>query len=183
MAISCNLNNSVLKTSFCGYALNSVKDLYLANKNDVDEISYDTDGAVSAVTLADSAKWNRIEPSTDSASYTDALAVIDGGGKYRTHTVTFSMAGDYTPAMVSVVDALSLGEFVAVARLASGSFVLLGSKAVGLTADEVQNIGAGSATEFSGVQVTLSADVTVTSAPLSAEAITALEANVAEALK
>lgn len=183
MAISCTLNKSILKTSSCGYALNSVKDLYLANRQDVEDIAYATDGAVSAVTLSETAKWAHIMPATDSASFSDALAVLDGGGAYRTHTVSFRIAGEYTPAMVAVLDALSLGEYVVVARLASGTFVLLGSEAVGLTANNASNVGAGSATEFSGIEVEMSGDLTQSAAPLSAEAITALEANLYEALE
>lgn len=182
MAIKCTLNNSVLKASSCGYALQSVKDIYLANRTDVTDIAYDTDGTISAVTLADSAKWAHIQPATDSASFSDALAVIDGGGAYRTHSVSFNIAGEYSGPMVAVVDALSLGEYVVVARLASGSFILLGSEAVGLTATNVTNTGAASATEFSGIQVEMSGDLTQSAAPLAAEAITALEANLYDAL-
>lgn len=178
MAISCKLNQSVLKTNSCGYALNSVKDLYFANREDIAEIKYDEQGAVTAVTLNESAKWSRIMPAEGSASYTDALGVIDGGGKYRTQTVSFRIASEYTTEMVDVLNALSLGEFVIVATLASGTFVLLGSEAVGLTANTANNVGAGSATEFSGMEFEMSGDLTVASAPLTEQAITALKANV-----
>jgi hypothetical protein len=183
MAISCSLNKSILRTSSCGYSLNSVKDLYLANREDIESIDYAETGEVENIALKAEAKFSHIMPATDSASFTDALTKLDGGGSYRTQTISFKITGDYTPAMVAVVDALSLGEFVGVARLASGVFVMLGSEAVGLTADTVTNTGAATASDFSGIEVVLSGDLTVSSAPLSEAAITAMEGNIYEALK
>ena len=189
MALNCKLEKSILKENFCGYSLNSVKTIYLANKNDITAIEravpsgstsaqYGTE--VKTITLEASAKWAKIEPSTNSASFSDSLNTIDGGGKYRTHTLNFSIAGEYTPEMVDNLDNLSLGEFVAVAELASGTMILLGSESVGLVATNVTNTGSGSATEFSGIQVEMSADLTVSAAPLSAEAIAALKEKIAE---
>ena len=189
MAINCTLNKSILRTSSCGYSLNSVKDLYLANREDIKDIKYAETGEVESVIFKtvpegeEAPKWAHIMPATDSASFTDALTKLDGGGSYRTQTISFKITGDYTPAMVAVVDALSLGEFVGVARLASGVFVMLGSEAVGLTADTVTNNGAATASDFSGIEVVLSGDLTVSSAPLSEAAITEMEANIYEALK
>jgi hypothetical protein len=163
----------------------------LANRNDVKSIERgkpaDVTGETCAeeiisVELAENAKWAHIQPATNSASFTDALTVLDNGGAYRTHSVSFSVAGAYTPQMVCVVDALSLGEYVAVARLASGNYILLGTDAVGLTADSVTNTGAASASEASGIAVEMSADVTVSAAPLSVAAIEALEANLADSI-
>ena len=190
MALSCNLTNSILKTSACGYSMQKVVDLFLVNRNDVTAIERvkpegaKTDGAeeVSAITLTAEAKWAHIQPSTNSASFTDALTVLDNGGAYRTHTVSFSINGAYSPDMVAVVNALSLGEYCAVAQLASGEYILLGSHAVGLAATAVTNTGAASAGEASGIAVEMSADVTVAAAPLAEAAIKALTENVAEAL-
>lgn len=190
MAISCNLQNSILRTSSCGYSMQKVVDLYLVNRNDVESIAYakpegaKSEGAeeVTAITLDEAAKWAHIQPAVNSASFTDALTKLDNGGAYRTHTVSFSIAGAYSADMVAVVNALSLGEYCAVAQLASGEFILLGSHSVGLAATSVTNTGAASAGEASGIAVEMAADVTVAATPLAAEAVDALKAAVAEAL-
>lgn len=188
MAISCNLQNSILKTSSCGYSMQKVTDLYLVNRNDVETIEREKpenakgDGAeeIKAITLGADAKWARIQPATNSASFSDALTVLDNGGAYRTHTVSFSIAGSYTADMVGVLNALSLGEYCVVAALANDEHILLGSQNVGLVATSATNTGAASAGDASGIAVEMSADVTVAAAPLSAAAVTALKAAVAE---
>lgn len=185
---NCLLQNSILKASTCGYALQSVKDIYLANKNDISAITYSTTTGetcsqeVATVDFKDGAKWARIEPATNSASFTDTFTRLDNGGAYRTHAVSFSIVGNYTPEMVCVVDQLSLGEYIVVAALASGNHVMLGTPEVGLTATAVTNTGAASASDASGLSVEMSADVAQAAVPLSAEAIDALKANLAEAL-
>ena len=188
--VNCKLEKSILKSTSCGYTLQSVKTIYLANKADVESIvlakpkemsgATDCGVEVSTITLDEMAKWNKIDPSTNSASFTDSLQVIDNGGKYRQHTLSFSITGAYDAQMGCNQDMLSLGEFVAVVELSSGAMIMLGNEHVGLTATSVTNTGSGSATEFSGIQVEMSADLTVSAAPLSAEAIAAIKANLAE---
>lgn len=186
MALSCNLQNSILKTSSCGYSLQSVKDIYLVSRSEVESVTRSTGTTcsqeISAITLKETAKWAHIEPAKNSASFSDSLTKLDNGGSNRVHTLSFSIAGAYTPEMVCVVDALSLGEYVGVARLASGNFVMLGSENVGLEATTVTNQGAASASDFSGVQVEMTAEIGETSSPLSAEAIEALLGNLADSI-
>lgn len=187
MAISCNLQNSILKTSSCGYSMQKVTDLYLVNRNDVSAITRVEEATggeeVTAITLVDDAKWSRIQPATNSASFSDALTVLDNGGAYRTHTVSFSIAGSYTPAMVGVLNALSLGEYLVVAALANDEAILLGSQNVGLVATSATNTGAASAGDASGIAVEMAADVTVAAAPLAAEFFATLKNNVNEAIE
>ena len=190
MALKCKLEKSILKKDSCEYTLNSVKEVYLASIDDVTKITRETPSGmtgttdcgveVSEITLGDGAKWAKIMPSTNSANFQDNLMTIDAGGKYRHQILNFSINGAFDAQMQCNLDNLSLGEYVAIVRLASGNYILLGDEAVGLTATACNNTGAGSATEFSGIQVTMEADVTVSAAPLSEKAITALKQAIAE---
>lgn len=177
---NCLLNRDRLRSTACGYSLNQVVDIYLANKDDVTSIEIgkpesmtgatDCGQEVTAITLAASKKFYHIEPSKDSASFTDALTVGDSGSKYRVQTLNFSIGGDYDAAAVCDIDALSLGRFVAVAKLSSGNYILLGRN-VPLEATQADLIGSADATGFNGIQVVLSANTTEPAYPLSAEAI------------
>ena len=112
MAISCSLNKDLLRTNTCGYSLPEVKDIYVANFSDVTSapVEYDCESGVSvtAITLANSAKFYHIEPAKNSVTFTDELVVEDNGNKYRTHTITFNLTGKYDKDMVCPVDALAL---------------------------------------------------------------------------
>lgn len=186
MALSCSINKSILKTTSCGYSLQSVQDVFLANRADVTKVerTIGTGGTcsqeIASITLAPEAKWSHFQVAKNTASFADTLTKLDNGGSYRTHSLSFSIANAYSPEMVCIVDGLSLGNFIGVARLASGNFVMLGSENVGLEATTVTNQGAASSSDFSGIQVELSADLGETSSPLSAEAIEELLGNVYE---
>lgn len=169
---NCTLNKNLLKGNSCAYVLNEVKDLYLINYNDVTEagLDYDCESGVtvSGITLASGATgFAHIEPTKNSVSYTDELVVEDSGAKYRTHTVTFGLPGNYDKDMVCSVDALSLGRFFAVVKTASGQYLALGRTA-GLEASE-QSIAGGS--DNNGITVTLTANVAETAVPLSDAAV------------
>lgn len=180
MALDCKINSNILKSAGCAYVLQSVVDIYLINKEDISGITYSEDGTeVSAFTLAGEAKIYHIEPAKNSASFSDALAVTDVS-KYRTHSLTFSINSNYDGQMVKNVHALSLGEFVAVAKLANGTFVMLGNENVGLAATAVTNTGAASATEASGVAVEMSCDIDIEALPLADAAEEAFLGQVSE---
>ena len=177
---NCTLNRDRLKSTSCGYSLNQVVEIYLANYEDVTSVEIgkpasmtgetDCGMEVTSITMAAGKKFYKIEPNKDSASFTDALTPGDAGSKYRVQTLNFSIGGAYDPASVCDIEALSLGRFVAVARLSSGNYILLGNK-VPLEATQADLIGSADATGFSGIQVVLSANVTESAFPLSAEAI------------
>ena len=171
MAISCSLNKDLLRTNTCGYSLPEVKDIYVANFSDVTSapVEYDCESGVSvtAITLANSAKFYHIEPAKNSVTFTDELVVEDNGNKYRTHTITFNLTGKYDKDMVCPVDALALGRFFVVVATADGEYLALG-RTVGLEASEQSVAGGG---DTNGITVTLSGNVTETAVPLNAAAI------------
>lgn len=162
MAI-CSLNKDLLKTSSCGYVLQSVTEIYLADNTDaVFGISTGETESLTGVTLGAEAKWYRIQAAKNTASFTDVLNITDSGNKYRTHTLSFSVTGTYDDEMREVVDGLSLGSYLAIAVFASGDAVLLGSPTAGLEATVVTNTGSASANEASGISVEMSTDLTTT---------------------
>lgn len=175
MAISCSLNKDLTKKESCGYVLQSVATIYLANAADVTFVTAEGDTYdVTGVTLAESAKWYRIEPAKNTASFNDTLNVTDSGNKYRTHSLSFSVIGTYSPEMQEALDQLSLGSYVALAVFASGDGVLLGTPDAGLEASTVTNAGSASATEASGISVEMSRDLTNSAYAFTKEEIDAM---------
>ena len=174
MAI-CLLNQSLTKNTQCSYSLPQIVELYIMNFSEVTGTTVTTN-EVTAITFAESAKVYKVEPAINSANWSDKLAVGASGNKYRIHTVGFS----YNAGMVSTVDALSLGKYLAVARMADGSYLLFGRN-TGLEADAdgVNNSGSGDATAEAGLVVNLTANTLEAALPLSDEAVTALLAKVA----
>lgn len=175
MALDCSLTNNILRTGSCDYVLQSVVDIYLMNKGEVSAVTVDAENtSISAISLDEAAKVYHIQPAKNTALFTDTLNVTDSGNRYRTHALSFSLSGKYDADMVKNLHALSVGEFIAVAKLASGDYIMLGDDSVGLQATSAVNTGAASATEASGISIEMSADLTVDAKPLTSEAITAL---------
>lgn len=171
MAISCSLNKDLLRKDTCGYSLPEITDIYLANFSEVTSapVNYDCESGVSVtgITLATGATFYHIEPAKNSVSFTDELVAEDNGNKYRTHTLTFNIAGKYDKDMVCPLDALSLGRFFVVVHTADDEYLALG-RAVGLEANSATLAGGG---DQNGITVTLTGNVTETAVPLNDEAI------------
>ena len=175
----CALNNDILKSTVCGYSLKQITELYLANFADVTtvEVGAPEEGEggveVKSITLAASKKFYKIEPEKDSATYNDDLMVGDGGSKYRSTTITWNIGGQYTPQMVDVLDALSLGRYIIVARLSDGTYIMFG-RLTAMEANAASLQSAAEATGFNGITVTFNNNTTESPIPLSAAAITKL---------
>lgn len=171
----CKLAKDILKSTACGYSLKQIVDLYLANYEDItaSTVGKPTEGdgvEVKTITLANQAKFYHIEPAKDTATYTDSLQVGDGGSKYRQTEITWNIAGTYTPNMVDILDALSLGRYAIVARLSDGSYVMFG-RLTPLEATVASLTSAAEATGFNGITVTFQNSTVESPLPLSAEAI------------
>lgn len=174
MAFNCSLNRDLLRSNTCGYSLPEVKDIYLANYADVtaSTVSASTDTGctgeeVASISLANSAKFYHIEPAKNSVTFEDSLVVEDSGNKYRTHSLTFTIAGQYNACMHLDLDALSLGRYFAVVVTADGQWLALG-RLTGLEAETATLQGGG---DTNGIQVVLSANTTESAVPLSTAAI------------
>lgn len=194
MAIDkCTLNKNLTKADFCGYSLKQIVNIYLANFDQVKNlessesagpeetlitVKTDTDGySISEIKTTETAKFAKIEPSKDSASYNDDLVIGGNGSKYRTHTITFSFNGAYDANLAMIVDSLSLGKFVAVLELTDGSAIMLGRKG-GLEATAVSSLSEAAADGQNGITVTLSANTTEAALVLAEGALDAVKAGI-----
>ena len=172
MALTCKLDHDMLRTSNCGYSLPEVTDIYLANFEDVhtEYASVESAGTneITAINfVGDNKKFYHIEPAKGSASFEDALVVEDNGTKYRTHTLTFNVTGQYTKERSWDFDNLSLGKYFAVVKTAEGNYLGLG-RITGLEAETATLAGGG---DSNGLQVVLSQNVTESAYPLSDAAV------------
>ena len=173
----CKLAQDLLRSSFCGYSLKQIVELYLANAEDVTAttVGAPTEGGgkgveVKTITMAASGKFYKGEPAKDSATFTDSLQVGDGGSKYRQSSITWNISGEYTPEMVDVIDSLSLGRFVIVAKLSDGNYVMFG-RLTPMEAETASLESAAEATGFNGITVTFTNSTVESPVPLSEDAI------------
>ena len=171
----CKLAQDILKSTFCGYSLKQIVELYIANAEDVTAttVGAPTEGKgveVKTITMANSAKWYKIQPAKDTATFTDSLQVGDGGSKYRQSSITWNISGEYTAQMVDILDALSLGRFVIVARLSDGSYVMFG-RLTPMEAETASLESAAEATGFNGITVTFTNSTVESPLPLSDDAV------------
>lgn len=172
----CKLSNDILRSTFCGYSLKQIVELYIANAEDVTATTVgapeEGEGGVEVktITLAAQAKFYKIEPAKDTATFTDSLQVGDGGSKYRQSSITWNISGEYTAEMVDVLDALSLGRFIIVARLSDGSYVMFG-RLTPMEAETASLESAAEATGFNGITVTFTNSTVESPVPLSSAAI------------
>lgn len=169
--MNCKLNRNILKSTSCGYQLNEIVTIYLANFDDVTATALGTDSggceSVSGITMASGATWFKIEPSKNSASFTDTLVVNDNGSKYRTHSLVFTTPGVYDACAHVDMDALSLGKYIAVVKQADGTYLMLGRLA-GLEASAAELSGGN---DGSGATYTLDGNQAESAIPLTDAAV------------
>lgn len=123
--MGCKLTSNITKEN-CNYSVAGIKALYLYNYDSENTYTADPDtAAITAITLADSAKAYKVDFVENTASFSDELAVNGNGGKYRTHTANFTLS-EYDYNILNQGDALSLGKFTAVVVDKSGRVVVLG---------------------------------------------------------
>lgn len=169
----CLISKGLTKDNACGYSLPKIVELYLANFSEVTGTTLtESKQEVATITMAQSAKWYKVEPAINSASWSDNLAVGANGNKYRIQTIGFSYSGAYDEDMADTVDAFALGKYIAVARMADGTYIMLGRQ-TGLEAeaDGANNSGSGDATAEAGLVVSLTANTLEVALPLAQTAI------------
>ena len=181
----CVLANDMTKSSGCGYSLPQIVELYLANYSDVTAYTKaaPTGGSgveITAITMRNTAesgdpvyaKFYKIEPAANSASWSDNLGVTGNGSKYRIQTIGFTTSKPFDAEMVDNQDALSLGKYVAVAKMLDGSYIGIGfAGGLEAQADGVNTSGSGDATAESGTVVSLTGNSVESAMPLSSTAI------------
>lgn len=168
---NCQLNNNLLRSTQCGYALGEIARLFLANFDDVASVSLSTDrAAVSHISMVSGTTWYQIDPAKNSATWSDELTVTDNGGKYRVHTINFNVIGEYNSLMADALDALSLGKYMAIVKRSDNTYVLLG-RVSGLEASAAVGGGSSDDSVVNGIQITLTANAAETALPLLDSAI------------
>ena len=184
--IKCNLENDLQRSTSCGYSLPQIVEIWLANQSDLASdptVGTPTGGSgleVQSITMkptgegasAKTARWYKVEPAVNSASWSDNLGVGGNGNKYKIQSVGFSFSSAYSAGMVDTVDALALGKYVAVVKMVDGSYIMLG-RVAGLEAqaDGVNNSGTGDPTAEAGLVVTLTGNTVESALPLAEAAI------------
>lgn len=170
----CKLTKDLLRSTTCGYSLPEITDIYLANYQDISAstLSAGTDGGIEVATISmnSSAKWYHIEPAKNSATFSDQLVSGQAGNKYRTATVGFTIAGSYDANMVDVLDAFSLGRFVAVVKTAEGKYLMFG-RLNPLEASDTANLQGEGQDGTNGLVISLTGNETEAPLPLSDVAI------------
>lgn len=124
--MGCKLTANITKEN-CNYDVAGVKAVYLYNYDSGNTYTPANPVGVpiTEITLAGDAKAYKIDFIENTASFTDDLAVNGNGGKYRTHTLNFTIS-DYDYQVLNQGDALSLGKFTAVVVDKKNNAVVLG---------------------------------------------------------
>ena len=179
MAI-CKLNSNLTRTSFCGYSLPEIAEIYLISSDDLSGtpgISSDSETGceeISGITYADGAEVFKIEPNRNSASFEDTLVVADNGTKYRNASITFSVAGKYDACMHGSLDALSLGKYLVIVHTADDNYLAFGR----ISPLEAETVTLAGGSDNNGLTVVLSGNVAESPLPLSAATVEAMLAKV-----
>ena len=123
--MACKLTSNITKEN-CEYQIAGIKSIYLINFGSVKEYTQAADKkSYSAIELNEGEEAYKIEFIDNTASWTDDLAVNGNGGKYRTHTLNFTLS-EYDYTVLNESKKLSLGKFTAVVVDKSGKTVVLG---------------------------------------------------------
>ncbi len=151
--MGCKLTSNITKEN-CNYSVAGIKALYLYNYDSENTYTVDpATEAITAITLAGSAKAYKIDFVDNTASFSDELAVNGNGGKYRTHTANFTLS-EYDYNILNQGDALSLGKFTAVVVDKSSRVVVLG-RTNGLSATAFNYASGSAEADANGWTVTM----------------------------
>lgn len=108
---NCKLTQNISK-KFCEYDVAGIGEIYLINhERGLGKV----DGVTGELTELDAtAVAYKVDFLDNTASFTDELAEGGNGGKYRTHTLNFSIGADGYQTLNTSKDTLSLGKFIAI---------------------------------------------------------------------
>lgn len=130
----CKLTAS-LDSALCEYAVAGIAEAYLANWYPATtgaaavagKIAYQTDedGYIDKMTLPTGEAFFKLNGSSNTMSFTDALLAGGNGGKYRQHTFN-AVLNQLDLDTLGQGDAISLGKYVVVLVDTSGRTVILG---------------------------------------------------------
>lgn len=112
-------------SSDCTSNKGGVKAVYLANKSDVTSIDL-ADDVITGITMTTEAKFKKFEFRKDSATMTSTLTVGDNGGSNYVSTVLSMSFNRMEAAKRLEMNAMALGELVALVEDRNGTVFFLG---------------------------------------------------------
>jgi len=149
--MSCELINGIV--GVCNYSASGVERLWLANKAQVDAITYDASGVTTGLTFtATGETFYEIVPALDSCTFQDDLQV-NGSRRNFIQTVNFGI-GSLTSTVLTTLETMGLSNMLAIVKTAEGDYRGLGFKGAGLRTTVM--------TETSGTQAGNDSDLVVT---------------------
>lgn len=129
--MSCKLTANIRKEN-CQYRVAGIRAIYLINHDSNPTFTFEqgTEGeegnkVIGKIEMPAGESIYKVNFSEGTASWSDELAVNGNGGKYRTHTVNFTVS-EYDYNILNQGDALSLGRFIAIVVDKSGRAVMVG---------------------------------------------------------
>lgn len=129
--MSCKLTANIRKEN-CQYRVAGIRVIYLINHDSNPAFTFEqgTEGeegnkVIGKIEMPAGESIYKVNFAEGTASWSDELAVNGNGGKYRTHTVNFTVS-EYDYNILNQGDALSLGRFIAIVVDKSGRAVMLG---------------------------------------------------------
>lgn len=129
--MSCKLTANIRKEN-CQYRVAGIRAIYLINHDSNPTFTFEqgTEGeegnkVIGKIEMPAGESIYKVNFAEGTASWSDELAVNGNGGKYRTHTVNFTVS-EYDYNILNQGDALSLGRFIAIVVDKSGRAVMLG---------------------------------------------------------
>lgn len=149
--MNCELLNGIV--GVCDYSASGVERLWLANKPQVDEITYDASGVTTGLTFtATGETFYEIVPALDTCTFQDDLQ-ISGSRRNFLQTVNFGI-GALTSGVLQTLEEMGLSNMLAIVKTAEGDYRGLGFKGAGLRTTVM--------TETSGTQAGNDGDMVVT---------------------
>ena len=117
----------------CASQTGGLKYIFIADASavDWDSITYDTDGAITNITLEDDEKWYMLQPNLFSSSFTENIQV-DITNATRFYEVELNAVfGQMDQSMINVINEMARGELVILAVDANDTMFFIGEKGNG----------------------------------------------------
>lgn len=122
--MACLINNGLLNDQ-CQFLIGGLKNIYLANADEVTSITdTDTDDILDTITMTSGSTFYKFDLSKDTSSSTEVLTVSNGN-KYILSTITFVVPKSDTEAILTA-EKLALGKFVAITETRMGKYKVFG---------------------------------------------------------
>ncbi len=155
--MGCELTSGIL--GVCNYSASGVERLWVANKSQIDTVSYNATGEISGITFtATGETFYEIVPALDSCTFQDDLQV-NGARRNFLQTVNFGVAS-ISASTLTILETIGLANMVAIVKTAEGYYRALGVKGSGLRTTVMTETSGTAAGNDSALTVTLAGNAT-----------------------